>query len=268
MTTSGPTAAWSSACPARSRPTSTGWPSPPTGCARSASTASSVLIEAGAGADSSFPDDDYRRAGAEIVADADEVWERAGADLQGQGAPGQRVRLLPRRPRPSSPTCTWPPTRTWPTPCWRAGTTGIAYETVTARRRQPAPAGPHERGGRTHVHPDRGPLPGAPQRRTGRAAGRRPGRPPGPGGGAGRRQRGLERGVDGGRPGGRDRPARPQRRPAALHRPDPDGPHHHAHLQPGPGGAGGGRGRPGHRRRAGGRRAGAGGRHRGHGAGP
>ena len=36
-----------------------------------------VLIEAGAGSDSSFPDDDYRRAGAEIVATADEVWERA-----------------------------------------------------------------------------------------------------------------------------------------------------------------------------------------------
>jgi alanine dehydrogenase len=36
-----------------------------------------VLVETGAGADSSFPDDDYRRAGAEIVAQADEVWERA-----------------------------------------------------------------------------------------------------------------------------------------------------------------------------------------------
>src|SRR6478672_2680499 len=36
-----------------------------------------VLIEAGAGSDSSFPDNDYRRAGAEIVASADEVWERA-----------------------------------------------------------------------------------------------------------------------------------------------------------------------------------------------
>ncbi|MGZ4707035.1 MAG: alanine dehydrogenase [Acidimicrobiales bacterium] len=36
-----------------------------------------VLIEAGAGSDSSFPDDDYRRAGAEIVSDADEVWERS-----------------------------------------------------------------------------------------------------------------------------------------------------------------------------------------------
>ena len=37
-----------------------------------------VLIETGAGADSSIPDDDYRRAGATIVATAAEVWERAG----------------------------------------------------------------------------------------------------------------------------------------------------------------------------------------------
>lgn len=35
-----------------------------------------VLIERGAGVDSSIPDDDYRRAGAEIV-DTDEVWDRA-----------------------------------------------------------------------------------------------------------------------------------------------------------------------------------------------
>jgi alanine dehydrogenase len=37
---------------------------------------STVLIEHGAGIDSSIPDDEYRRAGAEIV-DTDEVWERA-----------------------------------------------------------------------------------------------------------------------------------------------------------------------------------------------
>jgi alanine dehydrogenase len=36
-----------------------------------------VLIEAGAGADSSIPDDDFARAGAIIVASAAEVWERA-----------------------------------------------------------------------------------------------------------------------------------------------------------------------------------------------
>jgi len=37
-----------------------------------------VLVEAGAGADSSIPDADYLRAGATIVATAAEVWERAG----------------------------------------------------------------------------------------------------------------------------------------------------------------------------------------------
>jgi len=35
-----------------------------------------VLVETGAGVDSSIADDEYRRAGAEIVT-ADEVWERA-----------------------------------------------------------------------------------------------------------------------------------------------------------------------------------------------
>jgi alanine dehydrogenase len=37
-----------------------------------------VLIEAGAGSDSSITDDEYRRAGAEIVPTAAEVWARAG----------------------------------------------------------------------------------------------------------------------------------------------------------------------------------------------
>jgi alanine dehydrogenase len=36
-----------------------------------------VLVEAGAGLDSDLPDDDYRRAGAEVVPDAAEVWGRA-----------------------------------------------------------------------------------------------------------------------------------------------------------------------------------------------
>jgi alanine dehydrogenase len=36
-----------------------------------------VLVEAGAGAGASIPDEDYRRAGAEIVDDAAQVWERA-----------------------------------------------------------------------------------------------------------------------------------------------------------------------------------------------
>lgn len=36
-----------------------------------------ILVQAGAGADSSIPDDAYERAGATIVDDAEEVWERA-----------------------------------------------------------------------------------------------------------------------------------------------------------------------------------------------
>lgn len=36
-----------------------------------------VLVEAGAGADSRIDDEEYRRAGAEVVASVDEVWERA-----------------------------------------------------------------------------------------------------------------------------------------------------------------------------------------------
>lgn len=42
----------------------------------------SVLVEAGAGADSSIVDDDYRGAGAEIVEGAEEVWERAALVLK------------------------------------------------------------------------------------------------------------------------------------------------------------------------------------------
>ena len=38
---------------------------------------SDVLVQSGAGADSSIPDDDYERAGATIVATAEEVWARA-----------------------------------------------------------------------------------------------------------------------------------------------------------------------------------------------
>ena len=66
----------------------------------------------------------------------------------------------------------------------------------------------------------------------GRAARRRARRPSGAGRRARRRQRRLERGLDGGRHRGRGRPARQERRPPPLHRPDPDGPHHHADLQP------------------------------------
>ncbi|MEZ5204964.1 MAG: hypothetical protein R2701_11460 [Acidimicrobiales bacterium] len=37
-----------------------------------------VLVQAGAGAGASIPDDEFRAVGAEVVATAAEVWERAG----------------------------------------------------------------------------------------------------------------------------------------------------------------------------------------------
>ena len=49
---------------------------------------------------------------------------------QGQGAGRRGVRAGCARARPSSPTCTWPPTSRSPRSCSRARSTAIAYETV------------------------------------------------------------------------------------------------------------------------------------------
>jgi len=49
----------------------------PDGVHELASHGAPVLVEAGAGADSSITDDDYRRAGAEVVGSADDIWGRA-----------------------------------------------------------------------------------------------------------------------------------------------------------------------------------------------
>ena len=57
-----------------------------------------VLIETGAGADSSIPDDDYRRAGATIVATAAEVWERAELVCKVKEPLASEFEPLPPRP--------------------------------------------------------------------------------------------------------------------------------------------------------------------------
>jgi alanine dehydrogenase len=54
----------------------------------------SVVIESGAGADSGVSDDDYRGAGAEIVAAADAVWERAGLVLKVKEPQPDEIRHL------------------------------------------------------------------------------------------------------------------------------------------------------------------------------
>ena len=188
------------------------------------------------------------------------VGGRAG--LQGEGAAARGVRRSCATTSCSSPTSTSPPTRRSPTRCSTAGTAGVAYETVQLENGDAAPAGPDERGGRAHGHPDRRPLPRARERRPRRAARRRARRAARPGGGARRRQRRVELGVDRRGHGGRGAPARQEHRPPPLGRPDPPGPHHDAGLQPRRGRAGGGRGRPRDRRRARRRRPGADGRDR------
>ena len=114
----------SSASPPRSRPTSAGWPSPPTASASSSRHGVAVLVQAGAGDGASIPDDAYRAAGAEIVADAAEVWERADLVCKvkepqavGARAPAGRPHAVHLPPPGRLP-------RRWPRPCCAAGTTG------------------------------------------------------------------------------------------------------------------------------------------------
>ena len=112
--------------------------------------------------------------------------------LQGQGAPAPRVRVVPPRPHRVHLPAPGRLSRGGRRPP-RPGRHRHRLRDRPARGPVAAPAGPDERGGRAHGGADRGPLPGAPQRRPGRAAGRGPGRAAGPGRRAGRRQRRAQR---------------------------------------------------------------------------
>ena len=224
-----------------------------------------VCVEAGAGEGASITDADYRAAGADIVADR-RGRLGAGARGQGQGAEGGGVRVPPRRPD----AVHLPAPRRLPGR--RQGAAGGRDDRArlrdgAARHRGAAPARPDERGRRAAGAPAGRPLPRAPQGRPRRAHGRGAGRAPGQGRRPRGRQRRLERGVDRGGHGGRGRDGRQEPRPAALGRPDPQGPDHDRGVQPGRDRARRVRRRPGHRRRARAGRAGAGHRERGHGAG-
>lgn len=88
-----------------------------------------VLVEQGAGADSSFADAEYRGAGAEIVPSADDVWERAGLVLKvKEPQPSELDRL-----RSDLVVFTYLHLAAYPDVAkalLREGATGIAYETV------------------------------------------------------------------------------------------------------------------------------------------
>jgi alanine dehydrogenase len=88
-----------------------------------------VLVQAGAGAGASIPDEAYVAAGAEIVAAATEVWERAGMVAKVKEPQGSELELL----RPDLTLFTYLHLAAYPKVAQalcEAGTTGVAYETV------------------------------------------------------------------------------------------------------------------------------------------
>jgi alanine dehydrogenase len=88
-----------------------------------------VLVQAGAGSDSSIPDDDYAAAGASIVADVDEVWGRAGLVCKvKEPQPEELARL-----RPDLVLFTYLHLAAYPEVAdglVASGAAGVAYETV------------------------------------------------------------------------------------------------------------------------------------------
>ena len=205
--------------------------------ARAARARRAVLVQAGAGRGASIPDDDFARAGAEIVASADEVWERAGLICKVKEPQPDELAYL----RDDLVLFTYLHLAAYPEVAdalLDAGHHRHRLRDGPDRRRRAAAARADERGGRADVGAGRGPLPRTPQRRPGRPARRRAGRAAGAGRGHRRRQRRLERGLDGRRPGGGGEPARPEHRPPADGRPDPDGSDHDLGVEPGTGRAG------------------------------
>jgi alanine dehydrogenase len=88
-----------------------------------------VLVQAGAGAGAALPDDVFTRAGAEVVATAEEVWERAGLVIKVKEPKPSEFGLL----RDDLVLFTYLHLAAYPDVAEalrKAGTTGLAYETV------------------------------------------------------------------------------------------------------------------------------------------
>jgi len=88
-----------------------------------------VIIQSGAGNGASIPDDDFRAVGAEIVATADEVWERAGLICKVKEPQESELAYL----RADQVLFTYLHLAAYPKVAealLAAGTPGIAYETV------------------------------------------------------------------------------------------------------------------------------------------
>jgi alanine dehydrogenase len=101
----------------------------PDGVHEMASHGVTVVVESGAGADSSITDDDYRAVGAEIAGSAEAVWNRAGIVLKVKEPQRSEFAFL----RPDLTLFTYLHLAAYPEVAGAllaAGTTGIAYETV------------------------------------------------------------------------------------------------------------------------------------------
>ena len=88
-----------------------------------------VVVQSGAGNGASIPDDDFRAVGAEIVATADEVWERAGLICKVKEPQESELGYL----RPDQVLFTYLHLAAYPgvaDALLAAGTTSVAYETV------------------------------------------------------------------------------------------------------------------------------------------
>ena len=95
-----------------------------------------VLVERGAGAGAGFPDSDYERAGAQLVADHARTFERAELVVKVKEPQPEEYGLL----RPGQTLFTYlhlAPDRALTEALLRSGVTGIAYETVEVNRRLP-----------------------------------------------------------------------------------------------------------------------------------
>ena len=90
-----------------------------------------VLIEAGAGAKSGHPDEDYQRAGAELVPSPDVIFERSELIVKvKEPQPAELSKLQPRHTVFGYLHCAG--SRELTEGCLKAGFTGIAYETLRA----------------------------------------------------------------------------------------------------------------------------------------
>ena len=103
----------------------------PDGVAELAHHGVTVLVESGAGAGAALDDDTFRAAGAEIVADAADVWGRAGLVCKVKEPQPSEYGYL----RSDLVLFTYLHLAAYPQVAdelLRAGTTGVAYETVQA----------------------------------------------------------------------------------------------------------------------------------------